>query len=84
MDACAAEELWCVHVIGPDDLHAAPSRQEAERVAWEWTRYYVQHPRHRSANWPRMSFLATRWPWSAESHAEDVKLWEQKTRRRPA
>lgn len=28
-------ELWAVHISGPDDLYAAPNKAEAERVAQE-------------------------------------------------
>ena len=27
------EELWCLHILGPDDVHAAPSKEHAERAA---------------------------------------------------
>lgn len=70
-------ELWCLHVLGPDDLHAAPSKEEAERVAREMTATY----RGTAAAEEGLKFQAAAWPWSAASHAEDVKLWDGKFRR---
>jgi hypothetical protein len=71
----ANEELWCVHVSGPDDLHPAPSKEAAEVAVWHLTRYWSQagHPRHELD--PVLSFAVEAWPYSAESHAEGVKTF---------
>lgn len=57
--------LWCLHVLGPDDVHPAPSRAEAERAAEFMNARY-------SSKDPPLSFEAAPWPYSALSHAEDV------------
>ncbi len=70
-------ELWCLHVLGPDDVHPAPSKEEAERAAAFMTKYYQdwmetrgEHPMD-----PHISFEAAPWPHSPESHAEDLKFF---------
>lgn len=59
--------LWCVHVLGPDDMHPAPSKEEAER-ACEALREYRRDE-------PHISFVAEPWPYSETSHAADVKFF---------
>lgn len=62
------EELWCLHLQGPDDVHAAPSREAAEHVAAKINRAFAAHDIQPSA-------VAARWPHSPESHAEDLANW---------
>lgn len=69
--------LWCCHVRGPDDVHAAPDYE----TALKWADYI------NSINWrgPKGETVAVAsvddlilravpapWPWSAEEHAEDL------------
>jgi hypothetical protein len=68
--------LWCVHIPGPDDLHAAPDRATAKRMASEHNTWLDQKYWEESINfggdWPtRVACTAVviEWPWSAESHA---------------
>ena len=65
-----ADELWCLHVLGPDDLHPAPSKEAAERAAEHLSRYYGGKQMD-----PPISFEAKLWPYSAESHAQDVRFF---------
>lgn len=30
--ATPSEKLWCIHIPGPDDLHAAPDEQTAHGI----------------------------------------------------
>lgn len=65
-------DLWCMHAIGPDDVHAAPSKEEAEQAAaWYNERF---------KNEPEVRFEAIPWPHSAESHARAVVDWDVATR----
>lgn len=64
----AAVELWCLHLRGPDDVHAAPSKAEAERVARNINDQFACHEVKPSA-------VAALWPHSPESHAESLKDW---------
>lgn len=66
--------LWCVHIIGPDDVIAFPDRASAEREA-----SILNEASRRSAKkhaddavWPRWSAEVIPWPHSAESHAADL------------
>lgn len=65
--AGADQTLWCMHVIGPDDLHAAPSREMAEAACGWYTERFKDHPEVR--------FEVIPWPGSAESHAKNVAQW---------
>jgi hypothetical protein len=72
------EPLWCIRYVGPDDLHAASSKEAAEAMA----------TKHRAAvaklieNDPSlvadgitaesMDVVVEPWPWSAEAHAKDL------------
>lgn len=63
-------ELWCLHILGPDDVHAAPNKAEAERAVGFLAEYYKDDRMD-----PPISFEAIPWPHSPESHAEDVKFF---------
>lgn len=65
-------DLWCMHAIGPDDVFAAPSKEEAERAA-AW-----YNERFKDA--PEVRFAAIPWPHSADSHAIAVVDWDVETR----
>lgn len=62
-----ANELWCVHVLGPDDMHPAPSKEEAERAVAALSEYRRDDP--------HISFEAIPWPYSETSHVADVKFF---------
>lgn len=67
------EELWCLHILGPDDVHAAPSKEHAERAAERFNE--IHGPVAASAG-VMCRAVAAPWPHSPESHAEDVGLFE--------
>ena len=62
----ALEGPWCVHVQGPDDLLAMPSKDAADleaakinkRVGRDW-----------EPGDPEINAIATIWPYSVEAHA---------------
>ena len=65
------EELWCVHILGPDDLYAAPSKAEAERAVAHMKQYWEKrHPEDAALNMVR--FEVEPWPYSPASHANGV------------
>ncbi|WP_273280970.1 hypothetical protein [Pseudooceanicola atlanticus] len=71
IEANANLTLWCVHVLGPDDVHAVPSHENAVTLARD-----INHAVHGVAEAPKdiLCFAyASPWPHSAESHAEDLK-----------
>lgn len=66
-----ASDLWCLHILGPDDVHPAPSKAHAELAAkrmneW-WAAREDRHPYD-----PKMEAVAAVWPHSPESHAAGV------------
>lgn len=74
------QELWCVHVPGPDDVYAAVSRDAAEEHAdalnVAMARFNDRHPRtENDPSEESMVAVVVRWPWDAESHAADVRKW---------
>ena len=69
------DELWCVHVNGPDDVHAAPSKAEAERAAAHLNAYFSQEP----LDDLRVSAEVILWPWPPASHADSVRFFYVET-----
>lgn len=67
--------LWCLHVIGPDDVYPAPSKEAAEVAKLHLERYWGQKDGLGHPFDPEIKFEAIPWPWSSESHAEDVRLF---------
>jgi len=64
--------LWCCHVRGPDDVHAARDYAHALEIATEINalsaKANADHP-----NDPVLCEAAPApWPWSAETHAADL------------
>lgn len=58
--------LWCLHHIGPDEVHPAPDFATAQRwVDWANTTF-AEH-----ADISR--FVVAVWPWSAEKHRNGLK-----------
>jgi hypothetical protein len=66
--------LWCMHFIGADEVHAAPSFEEADEAA-RWCNWRFNQDR--VANDVPMRFVVAVWPHSAEGHAESVKRWHE-------
>lgn len=66
--------LWCVHIIGPDDVIAYPNRAAAEREARLINDAMAKHMASRAAdpNWPALRAEVTAWPHSAAAHAADL------------
>lgn len=63
-------ELWCLHIEGPDDVMAAPSKEEADSVAEASNRYFTEHFADSG-----LRAKVVPWPHSARSHAEDLVWW---------
>ena len=66
-----AKLLWCVHILGPDDLVAHESYEAAEKHATELNDYM-----HDPANLPDLDVMClsivAMWTGSAEEHAAEV------------
>lgn len=63
--------LWCVHVIGPDDLYAFPTLAAAQENAKALTAFMERQPK--SIHDPICIPVVTVWPHSPESHAADLR-----------
>ena len=70
-------ELWCVHIEGPDDVHAAPDKESAEQRAAAFNAAIAREDaKHVGAPlWPTAKAFAAPWPHSGDSHAADLKNW---------
>ena len=65
--------LWCVHIIGPDDLHAHPTFEAAEVHAIALNTAI----RSQEEKAPALKEITCRavvaiWPWSPEAHAAAI------------
>jgi hypothetical protein len=66
-------DLWCVHIIGPDDMIACPSKAAAETEAAALNAMIAkQATLHADKNWPVCSAEVMLWPFSAKAHADDL------------
>lgn len=69
IEANADLVLWCVHVLGPDDVHATASHAEAVSEA---NRLNVSLWSRENAPRDVLCFAyADVWPWSADAHSVD-------------
>lgn len=73
------EELLCVHVQGPDDVHAFADRESAQKYADEMTAWWTSKEPHHE-NDPQMKWTVVPWPHSAESHAENLARGDERFR----
>jgi len=80
IEANADLTLWCVHILGPDDVLAAPSHDAAAVHAHELNK--AVHSRVSEPNDVLCFAYAAPWPYSREHHAEAVKDWLKHTARR--
>ncbi len=71
MEANANLILWCIHVLGPDDVIAAPSHAAAVEGAEKLNK--ALWSRENSPDDILCFSFADVWPWSDEQHSEDVK-----------
>lgn len=61
-----AKILWCVHILGPDDVIAKESYEAAEKHATELSDY-IHGPDKPDLGVLCLPIVAM-WPWSAEAH----------------
>jgi hypothetical protein len=74
IEANANLTLWCVHVLGPDDVHAAPSHLAAVTHAHELNKHLYSRADKKCDDIMCFSYAAP-WPHSKESHAKAVVNW---------
>lgn len=64
-DPVVDPRLWCLHHIGPDDVHPAPDFATAQKWADWANRRFAEHS-------DLSRFVVAIWPWSAERHADGL------------
>ncbi len=72
--------LFCVHVHGPDDIYACADREEAVRLAEEMNSAIARFPHKDDPNPPVMTAVVATWPWSPESHAQNLVRGKERFR----
>jgi membrane-bound lytic murein transglycosylase MltF len=78
-------KLWMLHIQGPDDVVAAPSKDEAEKVAAAFNNIHGEWLAKRRAetataggdpdNWPTVKAVVVKWDSTAAAHADSVKKY---------
>lgn len=66
---------WCVHVLGPDEIHAAPDHHAAVIAARDFNQHlYSRHP----DKLDEILLFAhpAPWPHSDKHHSENLAGWE--------
>lgn len=82
------EQLWCLHIPGPDAVFAAPSKDEAEQLAAIYNKSVIRtYERLKAESTPQvfdmyptqesMTAVVAEWPWSAHSHNVGCGEWEK-------
>lgn len=72
----AENELWAMHVQGPDDVWAAPSKERAEAAAIRLNDFWAEKIASKNdPDFPMINAVVIPWSSSPESHAEAVKKW---------
>lgn len=70
-------QLWAVHVLGPDDIHAAATHADALALCDELNALGLQNNAGKTPGDQRYVIhiaYPTPWPYSAEAHAESLAL----------
>nr|WP_023842422.1 hypothetical protein [Burkholderia sp. M701]BAO18879.1 hypothetical protein [Burkholderia sp. M701] len=75
-------KLWMLHIQGPDDIVAAPSKEQADRVAEAFNAFHGEYANKRRAeiaasggdpdNWPNVTAVVVEWAGGPSEHAESV------------
>lgn len=64
--------LWAIHIQGPDDLFAMPSKEAAESHAAILNNEFKARKIERGENYPSITVAVIPWTGSAESHASNM------------
>lgn len=75
IEANANLTLWCVHILGPDDVLAAPYHEAAVVHARELNKAVHRRQGPEDVKDILCFAYAAPWPHDPEGHAEDVKNW---------
>lgn len=74
--------LWMLHIQGPDDIVAAPSKAQAEVVAASFNAYWGDYlEKQRAASvaegknpdyWPTITAVVAEWDSTPKAHAQNL------------
>jgi hypothetical protein len=75
--------LWMLHIQGPDDVIAAPSKDDADKVAVAFNGYWAAYLNKQRAasiaegknpdHWPTVTAVVVPWDSTEKSHARSLK-----------
>jgi hypothetical protein len=75
-------KLWMLHIQGPDDVVAAPSKDEADRAAAAFNAYWGEYLAKQRAtsvaegrnpdHWPTIAAVVVKWDSGPHSHAASL------------
>lgn len=65
------ETLYAIHMQGPDDVIAAPSKAAAEAVVKNFNQFWEDH-KHERQHDVRVVAVVIEWPYGEIEHARDV------------
>lgn len=70
--------LWCIHIPGPDEVHARADREDAERAAAEHNAALKRFAARQAIpfdtdEWKAATAVVIPWPGTPESHAADLR-----------
>lgn len=70
--------LWSIYIPGPDEYHAAPSKEIAKYMAAKHTTAMQEYVAKNKLDWglEMISAEVAEWPGTAEEHAEDVSEFD--------
>lgn len=63
---------WCVHVYGPDDVHATATHKDAVDLAEKWNRETFGVPDAADLSSIMCFAFAAPWPHSDDAHTDDL------------
>ncbi|MFM0503892.1 hypothetical protein [Paraburkholderia caffeinilytica] len=65
--------LYAVHVQGPDDIIAAPSKREAEVLAEKLNPYFIEMAQKFGPSAPTIEAVVIAWPYEPSKHANELE-----------
>ena len=74
------KELFCIHVIGPDEYEAAPSFGDVVMRAHEANNFFAEQIVKGSVDADcAPEFRVEAWPFTADEHAKELPKWNQRS-----
>jgi hypothetical protein len=70
--------LWCMHVVGPDDVYAMPSMDAAAEACAALNASIAASGLVGAPGAPDIEALVAEWPHSASSHADDLAMGDSR------